>query len=165
MLSAAKSNVIRWCCGSAIAVALAVIFAPISAQEHPEHPKEHAKEHPKGKGAEITKDAISEAIRGYIQKDTRLKGGYFLVYDPVAKKPLALMLDRVHDDKLCQVSEHVCFACADFKTAEGQVYDLDFFVKHSGSGLEVTEISVHKEDGKPRYNWNEKEGVWTKKAM
>lgn len=161
MLRAAKSTVIRGCCGSVIALALALIFAPISAQEHPEHPKEH----PKGKGAGVTKDAIAKAIQDYVQKDAGLKGGYFLVYDPVAKMPLALTLDRVHDDKLCQVSEQVCFACADFKTPEGKVYDLDFFVKHAKSGLEVTEISVHKEDGKPRYNWTEKDGVWSKKGI
>ena len=157
----ARLHAIRWCWGLAITLALGMIPAGISADEHPEHPKEH----PKSKASGITKDAIAKAIKDYVQKDTGLKGGYFLVYDPVAKIPLALTLDHVHDDKLCQVSEHVCFACADFKTPEGKVYDLDFFVKHAGSGLEVTEISVHKEDGKPRYNWVEKDGVWSKKGM
>ena len=164
MLHAAKWRGIRWCCGLAIATTLGLFSAAVSAAEHPEHP-EHPKKQSKGKGAEVTKDAIAKAIRDYAQKDMGLKGGYFLVYDPEAKKPLALTLDRVHDDKLCQVSERLCFACADFKTPEGKVYDLDFFVKHTESGLEVTEISIHKENGKPRYNWAEKDGVWSKKGL
>lgn len=160
---------ILWCCGLAIALALALIPAGVSAQEHPEHPKEKSKEkskeHPEAKTSGVTKEAIAKAIKDYVEKEVKLKGGYFLVYDQTAKKPLVLTLDRVHDDRLCKVSERVCFACADFKTSENKVYDLDVFMKHSESGFEVTEISVHKEDGKARYNWSEKDGTWSKKGM
>ena len=30
--------------------------------------------------------------------------------------------------------------------------------------LSVSEIAVHKEDGKPRYDWAEEGGVWKKKT-
>ncbi len=133
-------------------------------QEHPEHPKqEHPKkEHPKA-AVNITKESLAEAIEGYIQKDTALKGGFFCVYDAQAKAPLALKLDKVHQDKLAKVSDGLYFACSDFKTADGKTYDLDFFMKATDSGLEVSEVMIHKEAGVARYGWVEEGGVWTRK--
>lgn len=162
MFRNARLHAVGWCYGAALAAALALSPAAVPADEHP---SEHPKEHPKGKTSDVTRETIAKAIRDYVQRDAGLKGGYFLIYDPVAKRPLALTLERVHDDRLCRVNEKICFACADFKTPENRVYDLDFFVKHTESGLEVTEVSIHKEDGKPRYNWVEKEGTWSKKGL
>jgi len=39
------------------------------------------------------------------------------------------------------------------KQSEGKLYDLDFFVESMHGQLKVTEISIHKEQGIPRYNW------------
>jgi len=130
--------------------------------EHPEHP-----EHPKAAATPVTKEVMIEAITGYITKDTALKGGYFCVYDGKAKAPLALMLDKVHLDKLAKVSDGLYFACCDFKAADGKMYDLDFFMKSGPGpmGLMVSEVAVHKEAGQPRYGWVEKDGVWSKLAM
>jgi len=130
------------------------------AQEHPE-------EHPTGetKSTVSTKD-MAKAITNYVKKDTALKGGFFMVYDKAAKKPLALTLVKVHKEKLAKIAEGTYFACADFKTPDGKIYDLDVFMKGpSKDKLIVTEISVHKEDGKERYGWFEKKGVWHKKPM
>ncbi len=164
MLCTAKLHGVRWSCGLALATALTLLPPGVFADEHP---SEHPKEHPKGqtKSSGLTREALAKAIKGYVEKEAKLKGGYFLVYDQAARKPLALTLDRVHDDRLSRVSEGVYFACADFRTPENQVYDLDIFMKQSGSGLEVTEIAVHKEDGKARYGWVEKDGIWSKKGM
>jgi hypothetical protein len=140
-------------------------------KEHPEHPakagaaKTEHPEHPKAAAMPVTKEGMAEAITGYITKDTALKGGYFCVYDGKAKAPLALMLDKVHLDKLAKVSDGLYFACCDFKAADGKMYDLDFFMKSAPMGLMVSEVAVHKEAGKPRYGWVEKEGVWSKLAM
>ncbi len=152
------------------------------AQEHPEHPakkdekKEHpaksdaaAKaehpEHPNAATAAVTKEMMAEAITGYVDKDATLKGGYFCVYDAKASAPLALALDKVHQDKLAKVSDGLFFACCDFKATNGTMYDLDFFMKSTPTGLMVSEVAVHKEAGKPRYGWMEKDGVWSKQAM
>jgi uncharacterized protein involved in copper resistance len=152
-------------------------------KEHPEHPakqdaaakKEHpankaaAKaehpEHPNTGAAEVTKETMAEAITGYVGKDAALKGGYFCVYDTKANMPLALTLDKVHQDKLAKVSDGLFFACCDFKATNGTMYDLDFFMKSTPMGLRVSEVAVHKESGKPRYGWVEKNGVWSKQAV
>lgn len=132
-----------------------------NAGEHPsEHPTKKAKVEKK---AGISKGNLAKAIQGYIKEETNLKGGYFLVYDQKAKKPLALKLVRVHKKRLSRVGSDVYFACADFKAPEGKVYDLDIFMKGTDvKNLKVTEISVHKEAGKPRYTWYEKGGIWKK---
>jgi hypothetical protein len=147
----------------ALAAAL-FVFKPVYAQEHPEHPSEHPSEHPK---AEQTKETVtipmlSKAIQDYIAGDAKLKGGFYLVYDPLDKKVLQLTLAKVHEDKLATLGDGVYFACADFKSTDGHVYDLDVFMTSNEKTLDVSEVSVHKLDGKPRYNWTEKDGIWKK---
>ena len=134
--------------------------------EHPEHPgrehpgKEHpTKEHP---GKEISLDDLAKTIEDFVKMDSELKGGYFLIYDTATNKPLALKLQRVHKDRLSKVSENKYFACADFISSEGKLYDLDFFIGSMHDQLKVTEISIHKEQGVPRYNWVEEGGIWKK---
>jgi hypothetical protein len=134
------------------------------AQEHPtEHPK--AKTESKKVEASLTMADLSKAIKDYVAKDAKLKGGYFLVYDPVSKKTLEMTLEKVHEDRLSKVSEGVYFACVDCKATDGKVYDVDIFMKGDKSKLEVNEVSVHKVDGSPRYGWAEEGGVWKKKPV
>ncbi len=134
------------------------------AQEHPtEHPK--AKPEAKKTEASLTMADLSKAIKEYVAQDAKLKGGFYLVYDPVAKKTLELTLDKVHEDRLSKVSDGVYFACADFKASDGKVYDLDIFMKGDKSKLDVNEVTVHKVDGDPRYGWMETNGIWKRKAV
>jgi len=134
------------------------------AQEHPtEHPK--AKTEAKKTDATLTMADLSKAIKDYVAKDAKLKGGYFLVYDPVSKKTLEMTLDKVHEDRLSKVADGVYFACVDCKATDGKVYDVDIFMKGDKSKLEVNEVSVHKVDGSPRYGWAEEGGVWKKKPV
>ena len=89
-----------------------------------------------------------------------------MVYDTVADEALVLTLKKVHKDRLSQVGPKVYFACADFKTPQDKVYDLDIFMKGTDKDrLQVTEITVHKEDNKARYTWFETGGVWKKKPV
>lgn len=162
MLIFTKPRATRWYCRLAMAAALILLPPGAFAAEHP---SEHPSEHPQTKSSGLTKEALGKAIKDYVGKEAKLKGGYFLVYDQVSQKPLVLTLDRVHDDRLSKVSDGVYFACADFKTPENQIFDLDIFMKQAETGLEVSEISVHKENGKARYGWVEKDGVWSKKAL
>jgi hypothetical protein len=133
--------------------------------EHPtEHPSEHPTEHPQG--GKVSKDNLAEAIEAYVEHEAELKGGYFLVFDPKSEKPLVLTLKKVHKERLANISKGVYFACADFVTPNGKVYDLDIFMEGPDAGdLTVTEVAVHKESGKARYNWQEKRGVWKKKSL
>jgi hypothetical protein len=144
----------------ALAAALCLLAVPLAAQEHPkEHPKSAQGEQAKGA---MTLDELSAAISDYIAKDSKLKGGTFLVYDPVDKKPLQLELVLVHKDRLSSLGQGVYFACTDMKGADGTVYDLDFFMQKGDAGIETTEVSVHKKAGVARYGWKEEAGVWKK---
>ncbi len=108
----------------------------------------------------LSVDTLTAGITDYVKQDAKLKGGYFLVYDAKTKAPLALTLVKVHKDRLSKIAEGLYFACSDFKDTNGRLYDLDFFMKQTASGLQVTEITIHKEAGKPRYNWVEEKGGW-----
>jgi hypothetical protein len=151
---------------AAIAVLLFALGTSAVAQEHPEHPKkgeakqEHP-EHPQAKG-ELTLDTLAEAITDYIETDTKLKGGAFLVLDPQSKTVLQLKLAKVHKDRLSGLGNGVYFACTDMEAADGTVYDLDFFMQQTEHGIHTTEVAIHKQGGKPRYNWKEENGTWRK---
>ncbi len=165
-----------WCIPVLAVVLLATAWC-LYAAEHPkgaEHPKEPAKaaehpsEHPKAaKPTALSKEDLAKEIKAYVKKDAALKGGYFLVYDKGAKKPLVLTLAKVHKERLSTVGKDTYFACADFKTPEGEIYDLDIFMKGPGKGgrLKVTRVMVHKEAGKERYNWYEEGGIWKTKHV
>lgn len=121
---------------------------------------------PRSEGAGISKEALAGAIRGHVKRKSEAGGGFFLVHDHKNEQDLKLRLIKVHDDKLAQVGENMYFACADFKTPEGKIYDIDIFMKGtSADSLSLTQIAVHKEEGKERYTWHLKEGIWTKKEM
>ncbi len=145
-----------------VAIIVAIMLAVAStgcAEEQPEWEWEH----PENKEAGLTKETLAKAIKEYVRKETALKGGVFPVYDQEAKKALSLTLVKVHEDKLSMVKNGLYFACADFKTPDGHLYDLDIFMQETKKGLEVSEVSIHKEDGKARYNWVEEKGIWKRK--
>lgn len=131
------------------------------AQEHPEHPTKAKPEKPKS--AQVSVDQMAQAITDFVNSDSKLKGGYFFVFDVTAKKPLQLTLDKVHKERLSQVGENLYFACSDFKEVGGKTYDLDFFMKSVDGKLTVTELMIHKEEGNPRYSWYEEAGIWKRK--
>ena len=142
---------------------------PAPAQEHPEHPskdttkKEHL-EHPSDDAASaVTVEMMAMAITDYVNSDAKLNGGFFFVYDATTKKPLQLTLAKVHKEKLSQVGENLYFACSDFKETGGKTYDLDFFMQSVDGTLTVSEVIIHKEEGKPRYSWIEEAGMWKRK--
>ena len=133
-------------------------------KEHPkeEHPKEHP-EHPKTAKKMSTED-IDKAIRAHIEKTAAASGGKFPVKDDVLNKTWDLELVKVHNDKLQALADGRYFACVDFKAADGTMVDVDFFMKKAGDALEVTDTTVHKINGKARYGYQEKDGVWVRVA-
>jgi hypothetical protein len=146
-----------------MAAALSFMPVAVSAQEHPKG-QEHPKEHPSTKSV-VSKETLAKAVKDYVEKESQKKGGYYEINDSTTNKTLKLTLVKVHDDRLSKVAEGTYFACADFKSTDNQMYDLDIFMKEGKSGLETTEVTIHKENGKPRYNWQEEKGVWKKVAM
>ena len=123
------------------------------AQEHPEHPT--AKKAEK-KGYSV--DDVDKAIRGAIAE--RETNGVYQLKD--ADKTWDLKLDKVHRERLARVDENTYFACTDFKSSDDHTVDVDFFMKDDGGKLVMTDATLHKVDGKPRYNWKEKDGYWVR---
>lgn len=147
--------------------------AEVKPQEHPEegeHPAEA--EHPEG-GAEHpvserptpTIETVAVYLEGYVAKKASQEGGWMKIRDERANTTLKLKLDKIHRERLARTDKGTFFVCADFKTPEGKVYDLDFWVKDTQEGLTVTETTIHKEEGKPRYMWVEEDGIWSQKPL
>ena len=107
-------------------------------------------------------DQVADAIEDFIKEDSKLKGGPFLVYDPVDKKPLQLELVKVHADRIGSVGDNAYYACTDMRDPDEAEYDLDFFMKKTGEGFKATQVAVHKKSGQPRYSWKEDHGTWKK---
>ena len=130
-----------------------------------EHPSEHPEEHPTqtDSNGQLTKDELADAIVEYVQQTADEQGGYFIVYDDLRGEELKLTLDRVHRKRLTRTSKNEYFACADFTTPRGKVYDLDVFMTGTNKDdLEFSEFSIHKEAGKERYTWRQENGIWKK---
>ncbi len=149
----------------ALTGALVLASSPAPAQEHPksEHPKS---EHPTGQKAKtVTTADLDKAIRARIEEKTKADGGVFKVDDPVLKKTWELTLVKVHTDKLTPLSADTYFACTDFKAKDGTMLDVDFYMKDEGGKIVVTDTAIHKVNGKPRFNYVEKNGVWAREPV
>jgi hypothetical protein len=147
----------------ALAISLSAALPAVSAlAQQKEHPKEHPQNPPSGK--KLSTDDIDAAIRAHIDEKSKTSGGRFEVRDDVLNKTWSLELVRVHKDKLQALADGRYFACVDFKAPDATMVDVDFFLKKDGDKLAVTDTTVHKVDGKARYNYEEKNGVWVRVA-
>ncbi len=145
-----------------VLVGLVYLAALPARAQQKEHPKEHP-EHPKSEKKVSTND-IDRAIRAHIESASKASGGRFTVKDDVLKKTWQLELVLVHKDRLQALADGSYFACVDFKADDGTMLDVDFFLNKKGDDLLVTDTSVHKVNGKARYNYEEKNGVWVRVA-
>ena len=79
----------------------------------------------------------------------------------VAGAFLLLKLKKIHRERLAAIERDLYFVCADFVTVNGEIYDIDMFVKGpTRSTLKIFDISVHKEEGRARYTWGQRNGMW-----
>ena len=101
----------------------------------------------------VTKD-IQEGIEKHIRQQTRLGDGHFRIH--FDDKELKLKLVRVHTEYLANLGPDRHFACVDLAGIDGDVYDVDFFLKGPPGNMTVTETTVHKFNGQPRYVWKQK---------
>jgi hypothetical protein len=110
---------------------------------------------------EVTTESLEQGITNYVKGETARQGGVFPVNDPEQHTSLGLTLMTVHRDRLSQLADGRYFACADFKGRDGHTYDVDVFMRQESTGLTPTDVIVHKQDGKPRFNWTERDGTWS----
>lgn len=153
----AGKNVLK--VAAALTMAVAYIMSMGGCREHPG-------EHPTGQGSDLTKEQLADAVEAYIQKQAAAHGGAFPIMDEKAGQDLHLTLVRVHRERLAKVGPDHYFACVDFKSPEGKVYDVDFFMKGAAKdNLAFSEFMIHKEDGKERYTWYQENGIWKRKPV
>ena len=101
----------------------------------------------------VTED-IQDGIEKHIEEQTRLGEGYFKL--PFDEGELRLRLVRVHTEYLANLGPRRHFACVDLASAEGDVYDVDFFLAGDPGAMTVTETTVHKINGQPLYVWKQR---------
>ena len=146
-----------------LTLALSIVVAGSAfAQEHPEHPKPKSdakQEHP---SHSYTMDELEKAITSEIETAQASNGGSYKMEDKEAQKTWTMKLDHVHRERLAKLDPKTYFACTDFKSDDGHTVDVDFFMKDNGEKLVLSDATIHKVDGKARYNWKEKDGYWVR---
>lgn len=147
--------------GFVLAVAFSLIAAAGLRARLPqqEHPKEHPKQEP-SKAKAVSTETLEKAIKGQIAEKAKANGGKFPAEDTVLKKTWQLDLVRVHSDKLAQLDDKTYFACVDFKADDGTLVDVDFYMKSDNGKLTLADTTVHKVNGKPRFNYEKKGNFW-----
>jgi hypothetical protein len=146
--------------GFVLAVAFSLIAAAgLQALTQQEHPKEHPKQ-AQSKAKAFSPETLEKAIKDQIAEKAKANGGKFPVEDTVLKKTWQLDLVRVHTDKLAQLDDKTYFACVDFKADDGTSVDVDFYMKSNNGKLTLADTTVHKINGKPRFNYEKKGNFW-----
>ncbi|MCK5700950.1 MAG: transglutaminase domain-containing protein, partial [Cyclobacteriaceae bacterium] len=107
----------------------------------------------------VTISDVERGIRSNIEMRTKEGGGYFNFQSDSVN--LSLKLVRVHTEYLSVLGPDSFFACVDLATENGDVYDVDFFMKGTPGNMQVTKTDVHKLNGKPYYTWKKgKDKTW-----
>ena len=107
------------------------------------------------KGKRVTIKDIERGIRSNIFSQIKEGDGYFTFWNDSVE--LSLKLVRVHTEYLSILGNDEFFACVDLATSNGDVYDVDFFLKGTADKMKVTKTKVHKLNGKPYYAWKQAE--------
>jgi hypothetical protein len=103
----------------------------------------------------IVTGEIQAGIEKHIAEQVVLGNGYFTV--PFKSQILKLKLVRVHVEYLASLAPQRHFACVDMASADGEFYDIDFFLHGDPGNMTVTETIVHKLNGIPYYVWKQNE--------
>ena len=94
-------------------------------------------------------DLAPKAVREVAEEHVRASGGEMSFDNPSGDGQLTLAFDHVHDGvKATEGGRQV--VCVDFKSANGTVYDVDFYVDRAEATdtLLVEDAVIHKVSGK-----------------
>lgn len=107
----------------------------------------------------VSVEDVEKGIRANIANRVKEGDGYFRYKNDSVD--LRLKLVRVHTEYLSVLGQNEFFACVDLATTNGDVYDVDFFLKGEAGDMEITNTDVHKLNGKPFYTWKQaKDKTW-----
>lgn len=106
---------------------------------------------------------LETSIRRHIDEQKAANAGLFPIR--FEDREIKLKLVRVHTEYLGTIEDDLHFACVDLATEDGNVYDVDFFLRGEASNAVVTETMVHKLNGKPYFVWEqEPDQTWVRKS-
>ena len=107
----------------------------------------------------VTISDVESGIRANIETRIQEGEGYFTFQNDTLD--LSLKLVRVHTEYLSILGPNEFFACVDLATVNGDVYDMDFFLKGTPGDMQVIRTELHKLNGKPYYTWKKrKDKTW-----
>jgi len=132
----------------------------VERNEHPEEGSEHPDEE-----KPLSIEGVAQFLENEVAARSAKGNGWMEVRDEKTGNLLKLKMVRIHRERLAKTADGVYFVCADFETSEGKLYDLDFWVMEKDHNLAITDTTIHKEAGQPRYLWVESEGIWTRKPL
>lgn len=121
-----------------------------------------AKEKKKVPEAPPTLEVVAQFLEGYSKDQAKKQGGWMIIPDTKTNEDVKLRLSKIHRERLSKTADKTYFVCADFDSADGKKYDLDFWVKGDGDNLTVSDVTIHKVNGAPRYIWAEHDGLWVR---
>lgn len=126
-------------------VVAALLFSPFTS-------------HPSPAFAEPTPDELRGTIRQHILKQEKGMGA-FTIPDPLQIGKLRnLELVRVHE-RVGKTGDYY-YSCTDMRdVATGELLDLDFDISDSGKTLKVVAVRIHKDDGDPRYTYDDNDNL------
>ncbi len=108
------------------------------------------KEH--GGAATPSADQIRKAVEDHV--NANLKDGNFEINDPKTGQIRKLKLVRVHD-RVGKTGNYY-YSCTDMQdVGSGDLLDLDYDVAEQGGTLTVVDVRIHKDNGVPRYTYDE----------
>jgi len=98
---------------------------------------------------------LRQTIRDYIAHQEKLQGA-FVIADERTGDLRQLELVRVHE-RVGKTGDYY-YSCTDMKDVKsGELMDLDFDIEDQAGKLKVAAVRIHKDDGIPRYTYNDKD--------
>lgn len=103
--------------------------------------------------AEPTAAELRGTIADYVKTQENNQGA-FLIIDERTSEPRRLEFVRVHE-RVGKTGNYY-YSCTDMKDVKtGELLDLDFDIEDRGGKLDVVAVRIHKDDGKPRYTYDD----------
>jgi hypothetical protein len=118
-----------------------------------------------GEGKGVKDEDVVRAVEEYINEKTGTSGGVFVIFDEELQREARLRLHEVMWDHLGRVSADTYFACAEFVTDDGDIYDVDVFVQQEGEELVFREMMIHIVNGEERYKWYKEGDLWRRRPV
>jgi len=107
--------------------------------------------------AEPAPEQLRQTISDYIANQERLHGA-FGILDERKGSLRQLALVRVHE-RVGKTGDYY-YSCTDMTDVQtGDLLDLDFDIADRGDKLEVVDIRIHKDNGNPRYTYDDNDNM------